>query len=300
MNQDKIKDMENFIKRLPQDRIDEINKKEIENTKDQYTEFIEKFSKGECYICKLKLDVFEENNPCVHWLLRPKGFKKKHFELILQRFDYSNIDSYLRWVANQEAVFKNINDLSEERRDSMIFEYIIKYKNFEWLFSCSKGDFEGHKGTKHEYPHYHIQMRVNNQPFIDFSDFHIPLNNHDKYVIRVKRGEIKGIVHRDGFGTGMDSFFKNVSPNDILKHAKITEDSDKSSIHTTYILEAEPGTTISGDEIAELMKESKKTNIPLWNLLPKLKNAKQTAIVSPGEGVPEIFQRKGKSKNNEK
>lgn len=299
MNPEEIKKMGQFIKSLHPEKIREINKREIDNTKAQYADFIDKFSKGECYICKLKLDVFEENNPCVHWLLRPKGFKKNHFDLILQRFDYSNIDSYLRWIANQEAVFKNINDLSEERRDSMMFEYIIKYKNFEWLFSCSKGDFEGHKGTKHEYPHYHIQMRINNQPFINFSDFHIPLNNHDQYIIRVKRGEIEGIAHQDGFGTGMDSFFKNVSPEDILKYAKTTENGSKSSIHTTYIIEAESGTTISGDEIADLMQESRKTNTPLWNLLPRLKKTKQSAIVSPGEGVPKIFQR-GKSKNDEK
>ena len=228
-------------------------------------------------------------------MLRPKGFKKEHFKLILQKFNYSNIDSYLRWVANQESHFKNINDLSEEKKESMMFEYIIKYKTFEWSFSCSKNDFEGHKNKRQgRYPHYHFQMRINGGQFINFGEFHIPLSRYDKYVIKVKRNEIKGISHYDGFGSGMDTFFKNLSPVEILKHTKTTDDFDKATIHTSYIIQADPGKNISGDELADLIEESKKTKTPLWNLLPKLKNAKGSAIISPGEGVPEIFHRKGR------
>lgn len=295
MNKEEIKDMERFIKRLPQEKIDEINKKEIENTKQQYKEFKENFLKGVCYICKSKLDSFDETKPCVHWLLKPSGFKKQHFNLILQKANYSNIDSYLRWIANQGTPLQNINDLSEERKEAMMFEYIIKYKNFEWSFSCSKSDFEGHKNRRQgKYPHYHFQMRVDHQPFINPKNFHILLSHYDKYVIRVKRNEIKNIVHHDGFGSGMEAFFKNIGPDEILKHAKTTDDEKKASIHTSYIIEADPGTTISGDDIQDLMDESKRTGTPLWNLLPKLKNAKAKAIVSPGEGVPEIFHRKGR------
>jgi len=298
MNQKEIKDMENFIKRLPQEKIDEINKKEIENSRQQYKKFKEGFSKGYCYICKSKIDLFDKNMPCVHWLLKPNGFKKEHFKLILQNANYSNIDSYLRWVANQETLLKNINDLSEEKKESMMFEYIIKYKNFEWSFSCSKNDFEGHKNKRQgKYPHYHFQMRIDNLPFINFGDFHIPLSPYDKYVIRVKKNEIKNISYQDGFGAGMESFFKNLSPEEILKHAKTTDNFDKATIHTTYIIQADPGKTISGDELQNLMDESKRTGTPFWNLLPRLKNAKRTAIVSPGDGVPEVFHRKGRNKN---
>jgi len=295
MNEEEIKNMENFIKRLPQDKIDEINKKELENENMQYAEFKEKFSKGECYLCNSKLNTFDENKPCIHWLLIPKGFKKEHFNLILQKFNYSNIDSYLRWVANQEVLLQNINDLSEEKKKSMIFEYIIKYKNFEWSFSCSRGDFEGHKGGKQgKDSHYHFQMRIDNKPFINFNEFHIPLSDYDQYFIRVGRSEIKGISHHAGFGAGMGALFQNLNPEEILKHAKTTDDFDNATINTSYIISADPGKTISGDEVADLMEESKKTGIPLWNLLPKLKNTKKMAIISPGDGVPEIFHRKGR------
>ena len=79
-----------------------------------------------------------------------------------------------------------------------------------------------------------------------------------------------------------------------MKRATRTDDEKKASIHTSYFIEADPGTTISGDEIQNLMDESRRTGTPLWNLLPKLKNAKAQAIVGPGEGVPEIFHRKGR------
>ena len=287
--------MENFIKSIPPEKRNELNKKEIEEHKQQYKEFNERFSKGYCYICKTKIKYFDKNKPCVHWLLKPKGFKKAHFELILKKADYSNIDSYLRWVANYEAPLQNINDLSEEKKESMMFEYIIKYKNFEWSFSCSKKDFEGHqKRRQGKYPHYHFQMRIDKKQFINFGDFHIPLSRYDRYIIRTKRNEIKGISHQEGFGSGMDAFFRNLSPEEILKHAKTTDGFYKATIHTSYIIQAEPGKTISGDNMVNLIEESKKTGIPLWNLLPKLKNAKATALISPGNGVPEIFSRKGR------
>ncbi len=301
MNKKEIKEMEDFIENLSQEKKDEINKKESENAKQQYKEFKKGFSKGYCYLCKSKINSFIENKPCLHWLLRPKGFKKEHFKLILQKANYSNIDSYLRWVANQEAPIQNINDLSEEKKESMMFEYIIKYKNFEWSFSCSKNDFERHQNSKQgKYPHYHFQMRINNKPFINFRDFHIHLSHYDMYVIRVKRNEIKNIFHHEGFGAGMETFFQNVSPEEMLKLAKTTDDFDKAAIHTSYIIQADPGKTISGDDVADLMEKSKKTRTPLWNLLPKLKNVKVKAIISPGDGVPKIFHKKGrKSKKKE-
>ncbi len=301
MNQEEVKKMEKFIKKLSKEKIDEINRIEIDNHNKQYIDFKCKFLKGDCYICNSKLSDFNENKPCIHWLLRPNGFKKKHFNLIIQRFNYSNFDSYLRWVANQEDLFKNINDLSEEKRGSMILEYTIKYKKFEWSFSCSKTDFEGHETTKFtKYPHYHFQMREEGKNFIDFSDFHIPLSDQDIYTIKVKRGEIKGIYHYDGFGMGMESFFRDISPDNILKYAKTTEDNNKSSIYTIYIIEAEPGKTISGEDITNILKERKETKTPLWNLLPKLKNVKSSkAIISPGEGVPEMSQRKRKNETTD-
>src|SRR3989338_4116755 len=286
---------------MNQEEINKVNEKELERAKLENVEFKENFSKGMCYICNLKLSDFTETRPCLHWLLMPDGFKKEHFTLITQNFEYTQIDSYLRWVANHEILFQNINDLPEERKGSMMFEHIIKYKNLEWSFSCSKNDFYGHKdSTQGKNPHYHFQMRVNDRPFIDFGNFHIPLSDHDKFIIKVKLGEIKGLAHFDGFGSGMKSLVHDSNPDELLKHAKTTEDPHKETIHTSYIIQAESGKLISGNEIADLMEESKRTGTPLWNLLHRLSNAKATALVGPGDAVPEIFHRKGRGRKNEK
>lgn len=58
----------------------------------------------------------------------------------------------------------NINDLSEETSDSSFLETTIKYKNIEWSFSIGKTDKEGHQTAKiGDKPHYHLQMKVDNQ-----------------------------------------------------------------------------------------------------------------------------------------
>jgi len=301
MDKIEINEMEEFLKQMPKEKIDQINKKEVENTENQHIKFHESFIKGKCYICDSKLDSFDEKKPCVHWLLRPKGFKKKHLKLIYEKFNYSNIDSYLRWVANEGSRLSNINDLTDDLPESKVFEYTIKYENFEWTLSCSSGDYEGHKNSRFgKYPHYHIQMRIDGNPFINFSDAHIPLTHYDQYIISVMNNKIKGVEHYAGFGAGMKAYMDNFTPEEMLQHTTVTEDPKKSTIHTSYMVEAEPGTKISGEDIQKLLKERDKTKKPLWNLLPKLKNVKTTAIVGPGESVPEVFNRKSrKSKSDE-
>ena len=47
----------------------------------------------------------------------------------------------------------------------------------------------------------------------------------------------------------------------------------------------------SGDEVADLMEESKATGIPMHQLIKKLKNVKSIVVVEPGPGVPKPAQR---------
>ncbi len=302
MKKEEIEEIEEFIKIMPKDKIQGINKEEFEEAKKLYGEFCDKFSKEECSFCNSTIKIFNEDSPCMHWLLCPEGFRKKHFKLIIENFGYFRINTYLRWVASQEALFKNINDLTDERRDSMMFEYTIRYSNIKWSFSCSKGDFEGHKNSKSgKYPHYHFQMRIGGKPFINFNNFHIPLTHYDEYVIHARRGEIPGIVSTEYFGASVKDLFGALTPEEILRYSKTTDDYGSSTLNTSYIVEAEPGTTLSGDDIADIIEEGRRIGTPLWNLLPKLKNiGKTVAIVSPGEGVVEMNKRNKRGDKNEK
>ena len=41
--------------------------------------------------------------PCRHWLLKPDGFGKEHFDLLVKKHSWSVLENYLRWVANEGA-----------------------------------------------------------------------------------------------------------------------------------------------------------------------------------------------------
>ena len=201
------------MKDLSPEEIAEINKKNFEESRRQFLDFKKKFSIGICPICGSSNDSFNKTAPCMHWLLNPLGFKKKYFELITQKFSYSRINSYLRWVANQETPLKNINDFIEERSGSKIIETTIHFGNKEWSFSCSKSDFEGHPRSQFNFPHYHFGMSLDGKPIIKFSDFHLALSEEDIFEIRAQRGEIPGITYGDYFGASAEGIMKILTPN---------------------------------------------------------------------------------------
>ena len=169
------------------EKIKRFNEKIIEETRFDFENFRNTLKQGLCPICKEKITSFAFTKPCMHWLLKPFGFEKKYFPFVYKNFDYFRIDPYLRWLVNSETPFKNINDIKDEQIGDKIIETTIKYKNLEWSFSCSKTDLRGHllsiNGRK---PHYHFQMRVNNLPFINYSDHHIPFTDYDLWSMDIK------------------------------------------------------------------------------------------------------------------
>jgi hypothetical protein len=83
--------------------------------------------------------------------------------------------SFLRWVANEEALARNIIDLRDEGTGKLV-ELTIRYRQLEWSFSCGESDYLGHSSASEDSrrPHYHLQMRVNRGAFIRYNDFHPP------------------------------------------------------------------------------------------------------------------------------
>jgi len=282
-----------FPKLTPQ-QITKMNERTIKETEEEFQGFKDALKRDECYLCHQRFDYFSVDRPCIHWLLRPAGFNKKHFPLVFSRFDYWRINPYFRWLANSEAPFKNINDLVEEKRSSKVIEQTIKYKNLEWSFSCSKGDFTGHffkiRGRK---PHYHFQMRIDGNTFIKYSDFHIPFTDYDIWVFAIERGEIDQIKHIHTHGMGMQGVIDELPPETLLDTMTNTNEESEATWNIQTFVEAIPGKTISGDEIAELMKKSRETKIPMAKLMRSLKNTKIKTIIMPGPGVPKIAARKG-------
>ncbi len=275
--------------------IEELNLKNEEQRKKDEIDFQGlkvALAKGECYYCGYPISQFSEKKPCFHWLLKPKGFKKRHLPLLYEQKGFHQLEAYLRWVANCEEPFKNINDLVEEKSSSKIIEETIRYKNIEWSFSCSLSDRQGHKDSfKGKEPHYHFQMKVDGQVIINYGGFHLPFNDDDEFSFAVKENKFDRLRSAHVHGASMQTMIDHMTPEEIVDGMKYTENQDEAAWDVGVLIEADEGTTISGDDIANLLKERKRTGTPIAKLVQKLKNVKIQTVLSPGPGVPEIASR---------
>lgn len=281
-----------YLSKLSDKEIKEHNEKKIAKDKQDFTNFEQALSGGICYYCKYPIAHFSEKKPCFHWLLKPKGFKKRHFPILFKIKSFHEINSYLRWTANTQGVAKNINDLEEEKNPSKVIEETIRYKNLEWSFSCSKTDREGHK-DKHEgkEPHYHFEMKVDGLVIINFNGFHVPFHTYDEYCFAMKDGKFPRASYHAFQGAGMQDFYDSVEAEKMLEYMHSTDEEEKAEFKLDTFVQADQGFKISGDDIYEIIQESKRTGAPIAKLIKKLKNVKIITTISPGPGIPEISKR---------
>lgn len=264
--------------------------------------FKDNLKNGQCFYCKNPISHFAAKKPCLHWLLKPKGFKKKHFPTLYEKCGFRHLNTYLRWVANTEQIAQNINDLVAEQSSTKFIEETISYKNIEWSFSCSESDRKGHSGAhKGAVPHYHFQMKVDGSVIINYNAFHIPFTDYDDFSFAVEEGKFDMIKAARTYDAGMQAIFDHMALDaEFVDTLRYTEDESNAAFNTNILIHADPGTTISGDDLADLFEERKRTGISLASLAKKLKNASVEAYISPGEGVPEIAKRSGGRKKNKK
>jgi len=285
--------MEN--KKFSEEDIEKINKKILENSEKEYNNFVSKFKEGKCSYCKENLNSFNFQNPCFHWLLHPNKIKKENFSPLLKNFGCFRLISYLRWVANQEAPFMNINDLKIESKESRVFEVTIKYQNKEWTFCCNKCDLEGH--GRFNFPHCHFNMFIDGKRFINFHDFHLKFNDEDLFELESYLGKNKEVNYYWGRGAGMQDLM-NLPSSLLINSLKLVNEENKSTFHLSNIIEAKHGEKILGDDIQDLIDESRKTGKTFTSLARKnLKDVSIKTIISPGEGVVELKKRYSRGKN---
>lgn len=282
--------------------IAEMQALQLKKTAEDFEKFKEALSKDKCYYCGHPLTHFSPKKPCLHWLLKPKGFKKKHFPLLFEQNGFRQINTYLRWVANSLEVGKNINDLVEEQSSNKFIEETITYKNLEWSFSCSESDRNGHaQAHKGSIPHYHFQMKADGNVVINFNAFHIPFTDYDEYSFAVDAGkfpQVRGIRTYDiGMQTILDQMENDEALASSLRYTKNVEDA---SLHTDIFIQAAPGETISGDDLAKLFEERERTGESMASLAKRLNNVSVQTVIGPGEGVPKIAGRDGGRSNSTK
>jgi hypothetical protein len=195
----------------------------------------------------------------------------------------------LRWVANEDAFAKNINDLADEGSGKLV-ELTIKYKNLQWSFSCGASDLSGHEGggEHSKRPHWHFQMYVDDKPFIRYSDFHAPLSEHDTGLLEHIRKNPGKVRKRFAGGTGMGDVLHESTLEEVVAMGRSGTTDDEATaapIELNTIMIADPGETIKGEDIYNLIQAAKAENVTVTSKLRGLQGANITTIVSPGPGV---------------
>jgi hypothetical protein len=280
----------------PEER-NRVSEENIRHTAEEHEVFLAQFNSGGCYICGRPLSSFSKKTPCIHWLLKPKGFKKNDLPAIARRFGFFQIQTYLRWVANTHAFARNINDLEEEGSGSKIIELTIRFRSLEWAFSCGESDYAGHPTSQHaKYPHYHLQMRIDQRPFINYSDFHIPFTEGDVLSLEAKRRLPHMVKHKFPHGEGMSEVLNEETLEAIVRSGGAMENEGEAPLHLDTMIMADEGTTIRGEDLYKLIQEAKAKGVTVSSLTHKLPNAKTRVIVTPGPGVVEQAPRTGRKK----
>jgi hypothetical protein len=292
---EKGRDFARFLESLSLDVRAKGNQAQLEQSQAEHTRFKEDFSNGDCYLCHTPLNSFNRDAACLHWLLKPSGFEKSDIDIVMNKYGFFRTQTYLRWVANQEAFARNINDMPEEGTGKL-FETTIRFKNIEWSFSCAQSDYLGHPNSNHAYPHFHFQMRIDNRPFFDYGDRHIPFKEQEIITIEAMQSSPDVIKARFLFGEGMSEVLTDETVEHIVNETVtdgISEENAPFKIDTLVM--ADEGKTISGDDLYNIIQEAKAKKVTIASLMHKIPNANVRVMVTPGSGVVEQATRsKGK------
>lgn len=301
MNPFKDKDLRAYFNSIPQDEINRQKYLQSEENKRLHDEFTEGLKNGKCFLCDGQMNSFEIDKPCFHWFTYPKGIKKKHFESYLKNpIGFFQLDIYLRWLANTEKSFGNINDLKAETSATSYLETTYKYRDIEWAFSIGHTDKEGHinsqVGSK---PHYHIQMKVGGRVFLNFNNFHIPFSDVDLFTIELLEqvGDKVKLCHSYGYGAGIiedDEILKNI--DDILK---VSDNSENALFNREIMIIARDGNQIPENMIKIAYEESKSTKQSVAKIMQRLLYeaniiADIISKITPTDRISEMTKRSGK------
>lgn len=290
INPNSVDEIKEYLASIPPEQVEERNQEQIKNNKEMFAEFKLAFSKSCCFLCGNKLDVFYPNEPCFHWFLRPTGIRKKDFQNYLsEKIGFFRLESYLRWVATTEKLFKNINDLESETSKSKIREVTIKYKNIEWSLHFGKTDLEGHANSKNaDFPHFHIQMLIDGNPFIRFNDFHIPFSKYDLLDIKLmaEAPELINFTHSQAPGMSVLEDEELLKEMDELMIA--SDDMESATFNTQTIASIPEGLTMSSEKMEEMFKENRETKVPLRHLMKKyFPEVNLITNIEPADGFPD-------------
>lgn len=279
-----------YLRSLSPELIAEANRLDVQCAAEEHTCFLSAFKQEKCYLCNESIHVFCETKPCCHWLLNPRGFKKRHFPHLFGRFGFYQIQSYLRWVASVDTPFRDINDLIFEHSGKKKIDLTIRWGLLAWSFSCTDSDMRGHQGsTAGSAPHYHFQLACDEKVIIKYNDFHVPFDEEDLRTLHLTENYPELAQHEFAFGNGMQDLM-SAPMEKLLETAQPTEDSDRATLHIQTIIRSRSADGISGEEIQAVFQEARQKGVTIASLAHKLKG-NVVRVIEAGPGVPEPRER---------
>ena len=288
-----------YLESLTEEQKNKINNDNLLKAEIEFNEFKKQLDNGTCHLCGSPIRNFNENKPCLHWLLKPKSIKKHHYKKLFESalWGYMRINTYVRWVANTERSALNINNIDSTNQDKVI-EETITYKDLEWSFSCGANDFIGHTGANAgSYPHFHMQLRQNGFPQFRFNDFHIPLLEEDlewfEFIEKYPDGNARP------FTEGLSEVFSWVNESEensdsFLNSLKNATSEESADINLSTIVMAPKGKSMSGEDIYNIIQRAQSEGIPMAQAFrdaPEMSDARITTFGEPGNNTPELSVR---------
>lgn len=245
-------------------------------------------------MCGSDFPAYRAGDPCLHWLTHPVGFRKRDIPAIADRYSLFETQLFLRWLANEEAPVRNINDLVEEGRGRPI-EVTIRYRDCEWALSASAGDLAGHDGAGEaaKQSHYHLQMRYRHQVIVKFNDFHLLLHTSDIDALsKVNDGATIGFAG----GAGFSDFLYERPAEELLRGPFERGREEDGMLEFDTIIVAGPGETLKGEQLTEMINRARQSKTSFADVAHQIPDLDVRTIISPGRGLVEQSVRSGRKK----
>ena len=131
-------------------------------------------------------------------------------------------------------------------------------------------------------------MYVDDKPFIRYNDSHAVLSEQDIGLLEHMRSNPGKVRRRFAGGTGMSDVLNASTLEQVVamgRSATADDEANGAPIELNTIMIAEPGNTIKGEDIYNLIQAAKAENVTVTSKLRGLQGASVTTVVSPGPGV---------------
>ncbi|MCB9497023.1 MAG: hypothetical protein H6686_09095 [Fibrobacteria bacterium] len=282
-------EINDFFNSLTPDVIAEVNRLQIEAQEKEFNEFIANFKNDRCYLCSKELaDV--GTSLCLHNLLFRANPKKGILERTFEKHGLFPTLTYLAWVANSEATGINIQKKIHNLETGKKFECSFKWQNIVWSFSVAESDFQGHSGTQTDFPHFHVEILINEKFNTRFGQLHLRLTDQDIFNLKAIDFFKDRSVLFSGHAVDSDALEESFTASGGSILAPVI-DNQSPHYHVESVIRKADGSSISQAELDELISRSTENHKLIFECAKEKGYLVQSAI-SPTDAVLTLRERK--------